>query len=140
MCLFFFFFKQKTADEMRISDWSSGVCSSDLTALAREQLDQHQPRRRRVRMIRGRRDMRKAQDQHRRRQQQQASHAEQDSHPLISRPSPSQAANNIARAPDTSRGDESLPFPRSEERRGGKECVSTCRARWSPNHYKKATN
>src|SRR3546814_11016890 len=26
---------------------------------------------------------------------------------------------------------------RSEERRVGKECVSTCRARWSPYHYKK---
>src|SRR3546814_18224127 len=25
-----------------------------------------------------------------------------------------------------------LPFPRSEERRVGKECVSTCRSRWSP--------
>src|SRR3546814_8091065 len=30
MCCFFFFFKQKTAYEMRISDWSSDVCSSDL--------------------------------------------------------------------------------------------------------------
>src|SRR3546814_2960968 len=30
--LFFFFFKQKTAYEMRISDWSSDVCSSDLCA------------------------------------------------------------------------------------------------------------
>src|SRR3546814_8544829 len=29
----FFFFKQKTAYEMRISDWSSDVCSSDLRAL-----------------------------------------------------------------------------------------------------------
>src|SRR3546814_17353256 len=28
----FFFFKQKTAYEMRISDWSSDVCSSDLDA------------------------------------------------------------------------------------------------------------
>src|SRR3546814_5441319 len=33
-CLFFFFFfKQKTAYEMRISDWSSDVCSSDLYPL-----------------------------------------------------------------------------------------------------------
>src|SRR3546814_10877209 len=31
----FFFFKQKTAYEMRISDWSSDVCSSDLHAAAR---------------------------------------------------------------------------------------------------------
>src|SRR3546814_7768126 len=30
MFLFFFVFKQKTAYEMRISDWSSDVCSSDL--------------------------------------------------------------------------------------------------------------
>src|SRR3546814_9302601 len=30
--MFFFFFKQKTAYEMRISDWSSDVCSSDLAA------------------------------------------------------------------------------------------------------------
>src|SRR3546814_9242018 len=30
LCVFFFF-KQKTAYEMRISDWSSDVCSSDLT-------------------------------------------------------------------------------------------------------------
>src|SRR3546814_5352516 len=31
----FFFFKQKTAYEMRISDWSSDVCSSDLRAFRR---------------------------------------------------------------------------------------------------------
>src|SRR3546814_4296891 len=31
----FFFFKQKTAYEMRISDWSSDVCSSDLRTRAR---------------------------------------------------------------------------------------------------------
>src|SRR3546814_4256609 len=30
ICVLFFFFKQKTAYEMRISDWSSDVCSSDL--------------------------------------------------------------------------------------------------------------
>src|SRR3546814_15972535 len=29
----------------------------------------------------------------------------------------------------------SLKNRRSEERRGGKECVSTCRSRWSPYHY-----
>src|SRR3546814_5190382 len=36
MCVFilcFFFFKQKTAYEMRISDWSSDVCSSDLLGI-----------------------------------------------------------------------------------------------------------
>src|SRR3546814_9514939 len=30
LCIYVFFFKQKTAYEMRISDWSSDVCSSDL--------------------------------------------------------------------------------------------------------------
>src|SRR3546814_7184364 len=33
LLLYFFFFKQKTAYEMRISDWSSDVCSSDLAIL-----------------------------------------------------------------------------------------------------------
>src|SRR3546814_9813000 len=32
--VYFFFFKQKTAYEMRISDWSSDVCSSDLHCLS----------------------------------------------------------------------------------------------------------
>src|SRR3546814_44799 len=35
LAIFVFFFKQKAADEMRISDWSSDVCSSDLTYTAR---------------------------------------------------------------------------------------------------------
>src|SRR3546814_8044653 len=36
LCMFvFFFFKQKTAYEMRISDWSSEVCSSDLAGCRR---------------------------------------------------------------------------------------------------------
>src|SRR3546814_9502872 len=33
MCFLVFFFKQKTAYDMRISDWSSDVCSSDLTEM-----------------------------------------------------------------------------------------------------------
>src|SRR3546814_17421538 len=47
--MLFFFFKQKTAYEMRISDWSSDVCSSDLGLVAAEQhskltdpIDQHE--------------------------------------------------------------------------------------------------
>src|SRR3546814_6290836 len=35
----FFFFKQKTAYEMRISDWSSDVCSSDLGGFRQGQVD-----------------------------------------------------------------------------------------------------
>src|SRR3546814_4271687 len=37
MCVVFFLFKQKTAYEMRISDWSSDVCSSDLVELFRSE-------------------------------------------------------------------------------------------------------
>src|SRR3546814_5412109 len=40
-CYVFFFFKQKTAYEMRISDWSSDVCSSDL---ARQRAGDRRPR------------------------------------------------------------------------------------------------
>src|SRR3546814_7905669 len=36
VCYDFFFFKQKTAYEMRISDWSSDVCSSDLPRQRRD--------------------------------------------------------------------------------------------------------
>src|SRR3546814_10693882 len=40
---FVFFFKQKTAYEMRISDWSSDVCSSDLRRRAPRDPDQARP-------------------------------------------------------------------------------------------------
>src|SRR3546814_3217744 len=40
----FFFFKQKTAYEMRISDWSSDVCSSDLARRDRRPRDRRFPR------------------------------------------------------------------------------------------------
>src|SRR3546814_4385796 len=44
MSIFVFLFKQKTAYEMRISDWSSDVCSSDLSWLADAALGRsHQP-------------------------------------------------------------------------------------------------
>src|SRR3546814_2577304 len=39
----FFFFKQKTAYEMRISDWSSDVCSSDLLAIEPQRLLTERP-------------------------------------------------------------------------------------------------
>src|SRR3546814_2038194 len=83
VCCCFFFFKQKTAYEMRISDWSSDVCSSDLFDLT---------------------------------------------------------GNNgpfgiVAMNKDDFRfGFLDVGKLRSEERRVGKECVSTCRSRWSPYH------
>src|SRR3546814_5280740 len=100
----FFFFKQKTAYEMRISDWSSDVCSSDLSA--------HYGFGDRL-VGRGIRlaDLRPAQDGPDARDQQPLGKGLAD---IIVRPH-GQAQ-------------------RSEERRVGKECVSTCRSRWSPYH------
>src|SRR3546814_8088682 len=93
----FFFFKQKTAYEMRISDWSSDVCSSDLRI---------------TRPI--------------------------DARPLAV-PDGEHAIlvglrdrSQHLRAPHR-RGGKILVH-RSEERRVGKECVRTCRSRWSPEH------
>src|SRR3546814_2897490 len=89
VCGLFFFFKQKTAYEMRISDWSSDVCSSDLMIAILFGLGGpcHQ-----------------ALDGHRLHRTQ--------SFPTTTVCGPG----------------------RSEERRVGKECVSTCRSRWSPYH------
>src|SRR3546814_2330717 len=38
-CMLIFFFKQKTAYELRISDWSSDVCSSDLVVAVKLEAD-----------------------------------------------------------------------------------------------------
>src|SRR3546814_20710625 len=45
----------------------------------------------------------------------------------------------LDRGPEQGRLRPCLTSIRSEERRVGKECVSTCRSRWSPYHYKKKT-
>src|SRR3546814_7345800 len=79
LALLFFFFKQKTAYEMRISDWSSDVCSSDLLTAQEGELQ----------------------------------------------------GLGFANAIAAMSKDDVI---RSEERRVGKECVSTCRSRWSPYH------
>src|SRR3546814_3836910 len=81
LSLVFFFFKQKTAYEMRISDWSSDVCSSDLSKKP------------------------------------------------WPRPTPKALPSARRSMPLATPG-----HARSEERRVGKECVSTCRSRWSPYH------
>src|SRR3546814_3384645 len=93
---FFFFFKQKTAYEMRISDWSSDVCSSDLAA------DRTRPPPVRPTPRRG-------------------NHVHQGS-------------KMIFRNLQTYRIAGAWTLTRSEERRVGKECVSTCRSRWAPYH------
>src|SRR3546814_7177664 len=100
----FFFFKQKTAYEMRIRDWSSDVCSSDLSV--------HGNRRGKLaaaglRQAAARSATRRCQGDLADRRQAQAE------------------ADCLCVVPSGYR---------SEERRVGKECVSTCRSRWSPYH------
>src|SRR3546814_10123811 len=94
---FFFFFKQKTAYEMRISDWSSDVCSSDLGG---------EPLPQRFR-------------------------PDQSPFPLVMahRPGHDVCAKNAVLEVRRSK-----QKGRSEERRVGTECVSTCRSRWSQLH------
>src|SRR3546814_8889633 len=104
-CFFFFFFKQKTAYEMRISDWSSDVCSSDLRGAESRPFG-----------------------------------ARGTAHALQLPDWRTRAAADLpARTAGVPRGYGGVGRlgatpPRSEERRVGKECVSTCRSRWSPNH------
>src|SRR3546814_13961087 len=112
------FFKQKTAYEMRISDWSSDVCSSDLVDRARAQSADSgdalgQPLHLGIKLVVARLGRKgDADPQHRFAQRRARRHLQQ----LLAEPG------------------------RSEERRGGKECVSTCRSRWSPYHSNKNTD
>src|SRR3546814_3089959 len=87
----FFFFKQKTAYEMRISDWSSDVCSSDLAFRLET------PKEALVILI-------------------------------------FHFVGTVMELFKTAAGSWQYPEARSEERRVGKECVSTCRSRGSPYH------
>src|SRR3546814_330424 len=82
-----FFFKQKTAYEMRISDWSSDVCSSDLIKC------------------------------------------------MFVCSCVDRSSLCLDYYAGSLKEDVSMDAcNRSEERRVGKECVSTCRSRWSPYH------
>src|SRR3546814_7718538 len=110
-----FFVKQKTAYEMRISDWSSDVCSSDLALTGGTLVDAV------------RRDK----------------YRTWSSVNLTSAPTGLAAWSADAIVAYLKHGENDhavLHGPmnevvlRSEERRVGKECVSTCRSRWWPNH------
>src|SRR3546814_5364035 len=134
----FFFFKQKTAYERRISDWSSDVCSSDLNLpQCRHRVGQHVDH---MRLRPG----------------------EQIVVPnLLCAIGEPRLAGLLDKAVQVRRiglkiddrvcgllqaarataavGQSLEPAPRtvaarSEERRVGKECVSTCKYRWSPHH------
>src|SRR3546814_5324743 len=89
----FFFFKQKTAYEMRISDWSSDVCSSDLAKLVRWKRALFRP----LLLVTG----------------------------LVGFGTVFVMSECYT---------DKIFVMRSEERRVGKECVSTCRSRWSTYH------
>src|SRR3546814_13432276 len=104
---------------MRVRDWSSDVCSSDLDWVEREDVevkrDPSAPRDAvRIMTVHGSKGL-------------QA--------PLV-------VLADATKDPDRNGADHAmvamadgaLPLPRSEERRVGKECVSTCRSRWSPYH------
>src|SRR3546814_2612073 len=101
------FFKQMTAYEMRISDWSSDVCSSDL-------LRHHLPSR------------------------VAANHDTVDLLEHASFAFVEERLNCEVRAHHSPQLVSSIGLfrrrriSRSDERRVGKECVSTCRSRWSP--------
>src|SRR3546814_1899912 len=101
----FFCFKQKTAYEMRISDWSSDVCSSDLHALCVSEFRLSHP---------------------------------VDAVKAVLRDGEILADHLGSRTrvaqPQRQRVRQRKLAKRSEERRVGKECVSTCRSRWSPYH------
>src|SRR3546814_8354441 len=102
-CCYVFFFKQKTAYEMRISDWSSDVCSSDLWLRHRRSGGAHLPRYN-VLGLEG--------------EMLARIEAQSFSHPWLLAPADALPGKTV----------------RSEERRVGKECVGTCRSRWSPYH------
>src|SRR3546814_9813516 len=91
-----FFFKQKTAYEMRISDWSSDVCSSDLSAL---NVSNSKPNMK-----------------------------------LWFHSAPLWKGSQFLDLRGEKNEQNYTHNIRSEERRVGKECVSTCRSRWSPYH------
>src|SRR3546814_16595810 len=124
MSALFFFFKQKTAYEMRISDWSSDVCSSDLHRRRRR----GGPRRGRARN-RGAGAGAERQAKHGNGAETAViDHVSESPLPRCSMWTAIAALNNGANklAPG--------PMQRSEKRRVGKEGVSTCRFRWSHAH------
>src|SRR3546814_7725402 len=131
MCLLcFFFVKQKTAYEMRISDWSSDVCSSDLDVEERAQLfgaARVAQLAQRLRLdlanaLAG--DVELLADFF---QRVVGVHVDAEAHAQYFRFARGEAGEHVAH------GFHQAGF-RSEERRVGKECFSTCRSRWSPDH------
>src|SRR3546814_1893576 len=105
--LYFLVFKQKTAYEVRISDWSSDVCSSDLLVACNNV----------ARLLRS------------------AATVGCSGPKLFTSICSARRINGSASASRFVACNN--PARRSEERRVGQECGSTCRSRWSPYHQKK---
>src|SRR3546814_1801202 len=130
----FFFFKQKTAYEMRISDWSSDVCSSDLLDVITTREPGGSPGAEAIRslVLTGQSDRWSARAEALLFAAARADHVEKTIRPAL-------AAGKWVlsdRFLDSSRAYQSAAsgLSRSDERRGGKEGVSTCRSRWWPEH------
>src|SRR3546814_10069608 len=100
--MYFFFFKQKTAYEMRISDWSSDVCSSDLSAYSLGSLGKS------------------------------GGSAVAGGLSAVGQTAAGSAVKAAMSPLKNAAGKAGASMKRSEERRVGKECVSTCISRWSP--------
>src|SRR3546814_4494885 len=123
-----FFFKQKTAYEMRISDWSSDVCSSDLPTRAHRRICRLLSRAIWLRRARRRFDPGYAGGLSRKRPRLHALARE-----IMSGEGGRSEGKSLLSA-EEELGELPVEPIRSEERRVGKECVSTCRSRWSPYH------
>src|SRR3546814_2907840 len=112
MCFFVIFFKKKTAYEMRISEWSSDVCSSDLEHRSQWRRQGVPPR-----------------------QSEGHQRAEQAEHPAARTRGHDLGVGGLGKDVAADHAEQEQPVEahgRSEERRLGRECVSTCRSRWSP--------
>src|SRR3546814_11957544 len=132
LCILFFFFKQKTAYEMRISDWSSDVCSSDLLRYQHPAGGGEQGDRQDGRCV----DPQDPVDQMQQSGFEGARILHFPGHTLKEAVDAhgDDANEQGARAVDGAADHRIAGLARSEERRVGKECVSTVRSRWSPYH------
>src|SRR3546814_14288776 len=132
----FFFFKQKTAYELRISDWSSDVCSSDLAYIAADTglvvVDLSTPLEPRVTARLPLTDARASAVQFRYLWVTDAEGVKLFDITHMDRPVP--VPSGTVRLADARKPYVARPYMRTHERRLGKESVCTCRSWWSPSH------
>src|SRR3546814_46119 len=158
-CVSFFFFKQKTAYEMRISDWSSDVCSSDLAGLlvqpedGRDSYDRFRNRvifpiaDRRGRIIAfGGRILGEGEPKYLNSPETPLFHKGRVLYGLAQARRPAAERGELIVTEGymdvialSRAGFDAAVAPlgtalRLEERRAGKECASTSRSQWSPSH------